>query len=124
MAGTVKYVRLQGYVQLGVADDGRLTLIMCDKEGKPYAGTEPIFFSWIPGANGKTAEQPDPAANGKANSPVRFLNMDMYAEFNEADFNRYKPLWNIVQPSLTWQNALVPNPITMPHMNPTGPPKP
>lgn len=125
MSYPLKYVRLQGYAHIGVAADGRLTLRMCDNSGMPYPGIEPIVFSFIPGT--KKDEAPrvteKPARISlSVNPPIRFLNIDMYAQFSEADFKRYQPLWDIIAPQLTWASAELPAPDTMEHMNPTGPP--
>jgi hypothetical protein len=113
---TVKYVRLQGYAQIGVADDGRLTLLMCSNDGKPHPGIQPIVFSHLPESERASFGQGTPPP------PIRFLKIDLLAEFNQQDFERYLPLWGIIEPGLTWETALDPTPETMPHMNPTGPP--
>lgn len=124
---TVKYVRLQGNANLGIADDGRLTLHMCQPERVPLPGVEPIFFSFIPGtAKGSVpSDQETPKTPASdTNPPLRFLNIDMLVQFNKKDFDRYQPLWDKIQPELTWDNAWEPTPETMPNMNPTGPPRP
>ncbi|WP_031529315.1 hypothetical protein [Dyadobacter crusticola] len=125
MSYPVKYVRLKGFAHIGVAVDGRLTLIMCDKKGNAYPGIEPIFFSFIPGKEQGTVppSQESPSQiPPPVNPPIKFLNIDMYAQFNEEDFKRYQPLWNIITPQLTWASAELPAPDTMDKMNPTGPP--
>lgn len=115
----VKYVRLRGFGQIGFDEEGRLTLTMCDPDGQPLAGVERVFFSHIPGQRRSL-----PDGTSVINPPIKFLDIDLLAQFNQQDFNRYQPLWSKIQPGLTWQNALVPTPLTMPNMNPTGPPKP
>ncbi|KQS33870.1 hypothetical protein [Dyadobacter sp. Leaf189] len=127
MSYPLKYVRLQGYAHIGVAVDGRLALRMCDNLGTPYPGIESIVFSFIPGTKKDEAPPfPDnpPRVSLPVNPPIKFLNIDMYAQFSEADFKRYQPLWDIITPQLTWAQAELPAPDTMDHMNPTGPPTP
>lgn len=126
---TVKYVRLKGYAHIGVAVDGRLTLNMCDEKGKPYqaAGLRPIFFSHIPGTPEhsvpKYPENPE-VVPPPLNPPIKFLFIEMLAQFSEDDFKKYQPLWDIIEPTLTWDTALDPTQYNMQDMNPTGPPKP
>lgn len=114
----VKYVRLQGYAHLGLAEDGRLTLMMCGPDGVPLSDIERIFFSNIP-----NTPKPD-TKPVEFHPPIKFLGIDLLAQFNKADFDRYQPLWTKIQPNLTWGNALIPDTSNMEHMNPTGPPKP
>ncbi|MCF0051625.1 hypothetical protein MUK70_15130 [Dyadobacter chenwenxiniae] len=124
---TVKYVRLRGYAHIGVAVDGRLTLSMCDPMGKPYPVKRPIFFSFIPGTpEGWTPSFPEnpPVVPPPVNPPIRFLKIDMYAQFTEDQFKLYDDLWKIIDPDLTWETAELPTPETMDDMNPTGPPRP
>jgi len=126
MSETVKYVLLKGRAKMGVATDGRLTLAMCAQDGTPYPGTEPIFFA-IPGTTvGIVPEDPKvPEVHSPPLNPlINFLDIELLAQFNEKDFIRYQPLWNIIAPTLTWATALIPNQHNMPNMNPTGPPKP
>ena len=118
MSEVVKYVRLQGFANLSLDDAGRLTLMMCEPDGTPLSGTERIFFSNIPDA-------PKPGTKPvKFHPPIKFLNVDLLAQFNKADFTRYQPLWNKIQPQLTWDSAIIPDESNMELMNPTGPPKP
>lgn len=111
---------------MGIAPDGRLTLSICGQDGIPFPGTEPIFFA-IPGTTlGIVPDDPeDPQIpSPPLNPPIFFLYIELLAQFNEEDFNRYQPLWDIIDPKLTWDNALIPTLENMPNMNPTGPPKP
>lgn len=127
MPDILKYVALEGKAQINVDQDGQLILFMCDSKGNPFPNIEPIFFSSIPkNAVGSKPEGPGTSEViiPQLDPPIKFLFISLLAQFNEEHFHRYQPLWDIIDPTLTWDTALIPTPETMPTMNPTGPPKP
>ena len=118
-----KYVRLRGRAHVGLAPDGKLTLTMCNAKGNPLGGT--FVFSnkpgekAPPGADYPTPNDPD---GNPVNPPIMFLNSEILVRLSQNDFNHYQSLWQAADMNTNWNDAEVPTTITMPDMNPTGPP--
>jgi len=109
MEEEVKYVHFKGHAQIGISPEGNLTLVLFDDLNKPINEDDPFIFLDIPTGTQKRLKI--------------FDSSGLIGQFTEEAFARNLSKIQKIHPGLTWETAESPEPETMPHMNPTGPPR-
>ncbi|GAB2526668.1 hypothetical protein [Spirosoma aerophilum] len=105
----LRYVYVESKLDIRIDDTGRITFVLIDADGKPINPDLPFVFSHIPNSS-----------NVKS---IRLLNAELYAAFTKESFLTHQDTLLKIDPTLTsWDKAELPNPETMPEMNPIGPP--